>query len=691
MSRYPPSSPTLDVPYEYTHHRGTSSSTSRTAPTSPRSRSSLPTAASAAQSSITMPESPRRGGDVRAAKGGLPLPSGAKRGGGGNAVGFLGGRLRSGRTSWVVLAVLMVGVWAWRSRAEGGRTESISQTPNTALFKQVAKPTTAVAAVIVEPLPPPSRIPPPAPPPAYGRRPVARPAAAKPAPPPPDPHDSSPLDISVRPHPFASSSLPISSTTTERFLAYSPHSGYHNQRISLENALTLAFLLKRTLLVPPVWFGHAIPYISFDKLQRRLEMASKEGLEHCVPFGEGSASDPVPRECNGFWDWTVVDWSFLVDLSSVEKLVSLKSRSNLSAAWIEDELALRPPTKRGGTSPDAYYLRDETMYQYRFYDSKEDDEPLDKWGNRVDLDTFRAETEPYKLLHVGTLFGTSRLRTTLEENYDARSVFRKAMVFRTEIVDEVTEQVRELLGGEGAYYGLHLRVGDGVFQKEARGNMRGVWEKLCREKMKLEESVCDEMRERSEEKVKERRDWVVAVEEEEGSDEEEEEDAALVDASTASLVKRANSRPQREGAFKHAPLPPLPVIRTLSDSPLSSSLSCHAPLHTASHLLPFNAPLFIATDSKLPSHDANLALFFSAFPCAFVLGDFGHLPALGKMNRMRNEEDKTPLAGFLYPQLDAQIAAWGRGLVGTPQSTYSRFATDVLHQVYHGWEIVERG
>ncbi len=41
----------------------------------------------------------------------------------------------------------------------------------------------------------------------------------------------------------------------EKFLAYLPHSGFHNQCIALENALTLSYMLIRTLTVPPIHLG----------------------------------------------------------------------------------------------------------------------------------------------------------------------------------------------------------------------------------------------------------------------------------------------------------------------------------------------------------------------------------------------------------------------------------------------------
>src|SRR5690242_15261885 len=56
----------------------------------------------------------------------------------------------------------------------------------------------------------------------------------------------------------------------EKFLAYFSHSGYHNQRIALENALLLAKLLNRTLLLPPAVLGRPLPWASFDIMYRRL-------------------------------------------------------------------------------------------------------------------------------------------------------------------------------------------------------------------------------------------------------------------------------------------------------------------------------------------------------------------------------------------------------------------------------------
>lgn len=585
-------------------------------------------------------------------KGTLPL-YGQRRGGPSTWGAFARVKLRSGKLRWVVLGmgVMLVG---WGYLSSGGLDTTAA--PSAALRQQAARPTPPAARH--PPIPPPDQ---PNPPPSLQV-----------------PLTVHAVDVNVFP---SSSSAVVPPSPSERFLAYTPHSGYHNQRISLENALTLAFILGRTLLLPPVWLGHAIPYVTFDKLQRRLQMASKAGLDRCKELGEGGSEDPIPRECEGYFDWTHVHWDFLVDLKEVGELVPLRNRWNQTQVWLEEELGLERKMKGAG-GPDTFYLKDDTMYQYRFYDSLEDEEPLAKFENRLDVNQLAADSESFKLLHLGSLFGTSRLRTTTEDNFNARSTFRKAMVFKNPLLDEITEAIRDRLGGAGAYYGLHLRVGDGIFQKNAGENMAGVWSQLCEGKMKLSEDLCREVAEssltNSYNALERRRD-----------------DSTIPlpppsVPSPATLVKRANSRPQREGAFHHAPLPPPRIVTSPSNSPLDPSLSCRRPLHTTPHLLPFNTPLFLATDSRVPTADTHLAIFFDAFPCTFILSDFASPSAinpnvvegLNKLTRLRNAEDRVPLAQFLYPQLDAQIAAYGRDLLGTPQSTYSRFAADVLHQVY---------
>ena len=63
---------------------------------------------------------------------------------------------------------------------------------------------------------------------------------------------------------------------TAKFVGYLPHSGFHNQRIALENALILSRLMNRTLLMPPVRLSNRpIRYAPFDELRVYVERSTE--------------------------------------------------------------------------------------------------------------------------------------------------------------------------------------------------------------------------------------------------------------------------------------------------------------------------------------------------------------------------------------------------------------------------------
>ena len=83
---------------------------------------------------------------------------------------------------------------------------------------------------------------------------------------------------------------------TTKYLSYLPHSGFHNQRIAFENALVMARILNRTLLVPPVRLGKGIlTYYPFEHLYELVALMGKGGLGHCTNV---SAWKALPVECS---------------------------------------------------------------------------------------------------------------------------------------------------------------------------------------------------------------------------------------------------------------------------------------------------------------------------------------------------------------------------------------------------------
>ncbi|KAF9989522.1 hypothetical protein BGZ75_006069 [Mortierella antarctica] len=69
----------------------------------------------------------------------------------------------------------------------------------------------------------------------------------------------------------------IDRDNSTKYLTFLPHSGFHNQRTELENALLLARLLNRTLIMPKVYLGPPMPWLEFRHLHLRLLYQNKIG------------------------------------------------------------------------------------------------------------------------------------------------------------------------------------------------------------------------------------------------------------------------------------------------------------------------------------------------------------------------------------------------------------------------------
>lgn len=324
-----------------------------------------------------------------------------------------------------------------------------------------------------------------------------------------------------------------------KYLGYNTHSGYHNQRIALENALTLAKLTNRTLLLPPVRLGSAVPWISYDKMRGRLQQSNKIGLEHCKDFKE---QDLLPRECMGYYDWTEVHWKLFVDVKRLGEN-NVVDRWDESDTFLKEKLNLDP-------SRDVRALKESDLYTYRFYDSPDDREPLVKFRQRVELQDLQAIDAP--VLQLGSMFGTSRLRTVEESNWEVRSANRQAMVFHNPTLNALTDHIRDRLGGTTVYLGVHMRLGDGIFREQARSNVELVWREMLIKKLKLKEELVDAFwtkfgygsRQDKDQGDRKRTN----LEKRSSSMGESYPDTNL---SNNTLTKRAsNSRPQRPGAYK---------------------------------------------------------------------------------------------------------------------------------------------
>ncbi|KAF8924025.1 hypothetical protein BGZ58_002257 [Dissophora ornata] len=123
-----------------------------------------------------------------------------------------------------------------------------------------------------------------------------RPGYYEPPPPLIPPHDqaATPLEDDTNNRHAQDRDIDLDPST--KYLTFLPHSGFHNQRTELENALLLARLLNRTLIMPKVYLGPPMPWLRFKVLYSRLLYQTKIGLEHCQAIIENQEEEVIEYE-----------------------------------------------------------------------------------------------------------------------------------------------------------------------------------------------------------------------------------------------------------------------------------------------------------------------------------------------------------------------------------------------------------
>lgn len=315
-----------------------------------------------------------------------------------------------------------------------------------------------------------------------------------------------------------------------------------------------------------------------------------------------------------------------------------------------------------------YVIRDKIRYDFQFSTKGSPKDPLlsnlveSQFARRISIPAL--STLPHRVILIGSLFGSNRITTSpsivqsTEEKNQAtelrslKSSISRSLAFRNPILSIPADEIRDRLGGSDGYIGVHARIGDGEFEKLKELNMRDVWWRIVK-RLDLGWGVADEMWERVKPSIQ--RSRLRRQEEEEASNEAQ---------------KRHSNRGKR------AP-PPLPVIHSASNL---NHLTCRSSLHTEAWLQPFNTPVYLATDSRSPTTDPILAIFFASFPCTFILSDFEGSTALNHhrpvtsvalMKSAVNKHDAVPLGRLFLPFLEAMIAAKCVMTIGTKGSTFS--------------------
>ena len=427
----------------------------------------------------------------------------------------------------------------------------------------------------------------------------------------------------------------------ERYLAYLPHSGFHNQRIAFENALVLARILNRTLLVPPARLGKdLVSYHKFDDLQHLLIHSGKQALHHCSV----ALHTRPPSECWGYFDYTHVSWDWLFDLSSIAAEQPLFHREACTYPWLEN-----PPP-----DADTLRLKDQTAYDFRFvdYTPQLDASAHPRYHIAYPISTLAASSA--QLIQLGTLFGSARLHLTKTGNLAARTFIRERLGFANPHLETASTAAVNALGGKDTFLAAHVRLSDGPFRALREQTVRSVWYRLVACALRGTNASAS-------------------------SEDIYELERLLVP--TSAVVP-----PPRVPLVQSVPLAAMRLPRATMVG--GRRLICAGKQHVTPELVSLNVPLFVATDVE---DGLALAPLRAAFPCTILLRDLSDVPEVRMLDRLVSGEDGVPLAPFLAPLLDAAIMGRAWAVVGTEGSTFSTYVEGLLWRLEHGHQIAQHG
>ncbi|EIE86985.1 hypothetical protein RO3G_11696 [Rhizopus delemar RA 99-880] len=150
----------------------------------------------------------------------------------------------------------------------------------------------------------------------------------------------------------------------QRYLAYLPHSGLSNQRIELANALLLAHMLNRTLIIPPAFLGNVFGWMPGEQLMDHISW-----LTTPKPFTK-LCQKPTPSKlmtyirqsrCDEYRHLGIMPWSELHDLSPLMPDIKYKFQDIMSINTIQEDLGL--------SDQDIYIYNDTQLYDWRLYEN----------------------------------------------------------------------------------------------------------------------------------------------------------------------------------------------------------------------------------------------------------------------------------------------------------------------------------
>lgn len=266
----------------------------------------------------------------------------------------------------------------------------------------------------------------------------------------------------------------------EKYLAYLPHSGLSNQRIELSNALLLAYMLNRTLIVPPAFLGTVFGWMNRDRLADRLEWLTtpKNFDKICQQPTPGRLASYLQRSrCEEYRNFGIITWPELHDFQPlIEAGIKIKFQSIVSVKQMKKDLQIMHDN-------DIYMHQDIQLYDWRLYQNKTEAAALlkkklnyfDSFGGKRYFKVFlprHFEMRKEKLVYLAGIFGSTRFTIVEPKHKAMQKKIAQALHYRLDTpLGETVNSIVNYLGGKGTFMSVHFRTGDSPFKKEIATNL----------------------------------------------------------------------------------------------------------------------------------------------------------------------------------------------------------------------------
>lgn len=395
----------------------------------------------------------------------------------------------------------------------------------------------------------------------------------------------------------------------ERYLSFMPHSGFHNQRIALVNALYLASRLNRTLLMPPVVLGEPIHWRKYDSLESFHRRSTKANLGYCREYLEAyynkDESVHIPGNCVSSFGHTSLRWDRLFDMSGIKQRVRVRYRDDYDRTYLQRKYNIQ--------HAETYHVKDELLYDYRIADKK--GQSLGKYQREIFIGDLEQRKE--RLISFGSLFGTGRVMFTEPGSDEFRKFLYGQFVFSRHVLPSLFDEadaIIESMGGKASYVSMHARVGDSIFERFSSQVMGKLWADLQK--------------------------YVALVRDTTGGSSYYGRQDTL---DTATCLAPPSDRSAKAVDWDTKTIAPgRPLV------------------------------IFMATDAPVPRSHPLFEQIFSTFPCVVTLSDLYDFKS-SALASMVNPTDGVRYGKFLVPFLDGLIASHGQEFTGSMWSTFSSY------------------